>query len=337
MQLSPSPLSNEDSVPPSRAPSASPTTYPASAGGSEYAPDNTATKRDGGAAQLAPQRRLQRLNFAAAAQRAVAKEGLAAVPAAARFVWSRAVPIPRVSCSPRLADAVKQSRALVGRPLAFTRDCVEIHQQSSVAVLLCGRSNDGRILAADGLHELIHAEPAGIARRERVTTPFPVFTVNGVPEVAHGSTALVYPDTSSPRVAQCLGLLFASAAVFYNFDLNSDGGRATQASYSADDAEAAARCLERAADSCVNGLDTQYRIFPNQARQRLSCLGLADSLRNVHAKAVKAKRIGESAADKRIAGGAAASISGSDGTSSGAPRTSARDRQGPCPRLPPPP
>jgi hypothetical protein len=77
------PRTNEDSVPPSRALSASQTADPGSAGAADSAPYNSVTERDGAAAHLAAQRRPQRLNFTAAAQRAVAKEGFAAVPAAA--------------------------------------------------------------------------------------------------------------------------------------------------------------------------------------------------------------------------------------------------------------
>jgi hypothetical protein len=284
------PRTNEDSVPPSRALGASQTADPGSAGAADYAPYNSVTERDDAAAHLAAHRRPQRLNFTAAAQCAVAKEGFAAVPAAARCVWSRAVPVPSgVASSPRLSAAIQQSRSLVGRPQVFTRDGIAITQQSSVAVLTCGRSTDGRLLAADGLRELVHAAHAELISHERVTSPFPIFTVVGVPEVAKGSAILVYPDAASARLTQCLALLFASAAGFQCLDLSSVDGRVALANYCDDEAEAAARCLERAADGCVNGLDNRFRILPHQARQRLSCMGLAESLRAHHSASAKVR------------------------------------------------
>jgi hypothetical protein len=166
----------------------------------------------------------------------------------------------------------------VGRPLAFTRDCISITQQSSVAVLICGSSTDGRLLAEDGLSELVHATRADLISHERVTSLFPIFTVIGVPDVANGSAILVYPDAAWVRPTQCLALLFTSASGFHSLGLSSVDGRFALADYGDDDAEAAARCLERAADGRVNGLDSRFRNLPHQARQQLSCMGLAESL-----------------------------------------------------------
>jgi hypothetical protein len=275
---------------PSRALAASQIADPGSGGAADSAPDNSVTERDGAAAHLAAQRRPQRLNFTAAAQRAVAKEGFAAVPPATRFVWSRAVPVPSgVASSPRLCAAIQQSRPLVGRPLAFTRDCISITQQSSVSVLICGRSTDGRLLAADGLSELVHTAHADLISSERVTSPFPIFTVVGVPKVTNGSAILVYPDAASIRLTQCLALLFASAPGFHSLDLSSVDGRVVLADYCDDDAEAAARCLERAADGCVYGLGSRFRNLPHRARQRFSCMGLAESLRAHHSASAKVR------------------------------------------------